>query len=105
MNYHVVILPEAEQEMEAAYLWIAESAPAAATAWILRLRSAINTLREHPRRCRRAPEDEFFDEEIRQLLVGRRSHAYRVLFEVRDEEQTVFILHVVHGARDYLRPD
>jgi hypothetical protein len=28
-----------------------------------------------------------------------------VLFEVRDDEQTVTILHFVRGARDYPQPD
>jgi plasmid stabilization system protein ParE len=105
MNYRVVILPEAEREMEQASLWIAEQAPQRAAAWLRGLRAAIATLRTHPRRCPVAPENAFLPGEIRQLLYGRRPHVYRVLFEVRDEEQTVTILHVVHGARDYLRPD
>jgi plasmid stabilization system protein ParE len=104
MNYRVLILPEAEREADEAYLWMAESAPERAAAWLQGLRAAIATLQTHPRRCPLAPENAFFSEEIRQLLYGRRRHAYRVLFEVRDDEQTVTILHVVHGARDYLRP-
>src|SRR5437867_3704748 len=103
MSYQVVILPEAERELYAAYLWIAESAPERATAWLQGLRAAIGTLSDYPRRCPLAPESAFFTEEIRQLLYGRRQHAYRVLFEVRDAKQTVYILHVIHGARDYLR--
>lgn len=105
MNYRVIILPEAEREMEEACLWIVQSAPEAARTWLQRLRAAIGTLRTHPRRCALAPESAFFAEEIRQLLYGRRRGVYRVLFEVRDDEETVIILHVVHGARDYLRPD
>jgi plasmid stabilization system protein ParE len=104
MNYQVIILPEAEQEADAAFRWIAEAAPEAAVAWLQGLRAAIGTLSDYPRRCPLALENAFFAEEIRQLLYGRRRYVYRVLFEVRDEEQTVYILHVLHGARDYLRP-
>ena len=105
MNYRVAILPEAEREMEQAYLWIAEQAPQRAAVWLRRLRAAIATLRTHARRCPVAPENAFLPGEIRQLLHGRRPHVYRVLFEVRDDERTVTILHVVHGARDYPQPN
>ena len=105
MNYRVVILAAAEREMEEAFLWIAQATPVRAGAWLRRLRAAIDTLRTHPRRCPLAPENAFFAEEVRQLLYGRRRRVYRVLFEVRDDEQTVIILHVLHGARDYLRPE
>jgi plasmid stabilization system protein ParE len=105
MNYQVIILPEAEREAEEAYLWSAQSSPERAIAWLRGLHAAIDTLRTHPRRCPLAPENAFFEEEMRQLLYGRQRGAYRVLFEIRDEEQTVYILHVVHGAWEYLRPD
>jgi hypothetical protein len=38
------------------------------------------------------------------LLYGRSPHAYRILFEIRDEEQAVYVLRILHGARDYWRP-
>jgi plasmid stabilization system protein ParE len=104
MTYRVIILAEAEQEVAQAYLWIAESAPGRASTWLRRLRAAIATLQTHPRRCPLAPENAFFTEEIRQLLYGRRRHAYRVLFQIDDDKQMVTILHVIHSARDYPRP-
>jgi hypothetical protein len=51
----------------------------------------------------RSPRSHLFEEEIRQLLYGRRRHFYRILFEVRNADQVVSILHVVHGAREHLR--
>lgn len=41
-----------------------------------------------------------FTEEIRQLLYGKRSGRYRVLFVVR--QNVVRVLHVRHGARQPL---
>src|SRR5438132_11230856 len=105
MTYCVIILAEPEREAYDAFLWLAEAAPEAAVAWLRGLRAAIATLSSHPRRCPLAPEDAFFVEEIRQLLYGRQRGIYRVLFEVRDDEQTVYILHVVHGAREHLLPE
>jgi plasmid stabilization system protein ParE len=104
MNCRVEITQTAKAEARQAYLWIQEHSLEAAIHWYNGLESAIDTLRTHPRRCPQAPEALFFKREIRQLLYGRRRHAYRILFEVRDEGQTVSILHVIHGARDYLRP-
>jgi hypothetical protein len=49
-----------------------------------------------------APESADFGHAIRQLLYGRRQHAYRILFDVAGD--TVRILHVRHCAREYLKP-
>jgi hypothetical protein len=47
-----------------------------------------------------APENDEFEEEIRQILYGKRQHRYRILFTIR--EQTVIVLHIRHGAREHL---
>lgn len=36
--------------------------------------------------------------EIRCLLFGKRRHAYRILFEVDEARNTVWALHIRHGA-------
>ena len=98
MRFSVLIQPPAEADAEAAYLYIQEHAPRAAEAWLDGLLAALETLATMPERCPRAPENDAFDEEIRQLL--HRSH--RVLFTVRGTE--VHILHIRHAAQDRLRP-
>ena len=49
-----------------------------------------------PRRCAIARENDFFSQEIRQLLYGKGQHTYRILFTVLDElaQPTVRILHI-----------
>lgn len=105
MNYRVEISLAALAEIDQALAWLVEQSRPAAARWHAGLRRAIETLRTHPRRCPLAPEAALFEQEIRQLLYGRRRSVYRILFEIRDEEQVVNILHVVHGAREYLRPE
>ena len=102
MKYEVLIMPTAEAELEAAYLWIAERAPEAAARWYNGLLDALLKLETLPERCPIAPESDAFKEEIRQLLYGKRQHMYRILFH--GEGHSVRILHVRHGAREYLKP-
>ena len=51
--------------------------------------------------CPLAPENDEFEEEIRELLYGKRQHRYRILFTIR--EQAVVVLHIRHGAREHIK--
>ncbi len=102
MKYRVVVQPRAASEIEEAYLWLSERAPDSAIKWFNSLFSTIETLETFPERCPHAPENDFFQPEIRQLVHGQRIGRYRILFTI--EADTVFILHVRHGARQRL-PD
>ena len=105
MMFRVEITAAALAEIDQALEWLVQRSPAAAARWHAATREAIDTLKSHPHRCPLAPEAAFFEQEIRQLLHGRRRGVYRILFQIDDEGQTVYILHVVHSARDYLRPE
>ena len=83
MTYRVIIQPEAEAELDAAYRWIYEQAPHAASQWFAGIVEAILSLEQFPQRCPLAPENAHFTAEIRQLLYGRRRYAYRILFTVQ----------------------
>lgn len=102
-SYRVLTLPRAEADARAAYRWLAAQSPAAARRWYRQLRQAIESLANHPGRCPLAPENEYFEEEIRHLLYGRRGGVYRILFTIREE--TVLVLAVRHGAHEPLRAE
>jgi len=102
VKYRVIIQPPASAEMEAAFQWIAERAPASAVKWFNGLEAAIQTLENFPARCPLAEESKAFNVEIRQLLYGKRVGAYRILFTIRQD--AVHILHIRHGRRQRLRP-
>src|SRR5690349_15095605 len=103
MKYEVIVQASAQAEIEAAYEWLARRAPATAVRWYGRLVKAIETLADNPLRCSLAPEDEYFPEEIRNLLYGKRKSNYRVIFTVRGD--TVHVLHFRRGARQVLKPE
>lgn len=102
MKYRVIIEPPARENIDHAYLWIAERDPEAAVKWFNGLEAAIQTLEDFPQRCPLAEENKAFDVEIRQLVYGKRAGAYRVLFTIRQD--AVHVLHVRHGRRRRLRP-
>jgi hypothetical protein len=74
--------------------------------WFIAMEEAIASLANFPERCPLAPETErspLAPEterspfEVRQLLYGRRPHAYRILFTIRGD--VVHVLHIRHGRR------
>lgn len=97
MRYQVVIEPPASQDIDEAYDWLRMRVPEYAVRWFNGLEAAILGLASQPERCPMAPESDEFGLNIRQLLYGRRSGRYRVLFEIR--RSTVHVLHVRHGKR------
>ena len=102
MKYKLIIQPPALEDLDEAYDWIRQRAPEAAARWFNGFVDALETLRSFPERCGVAPEDAYFEQEIRQLLYGRRGGVYRALFTIVGDE--VHVLHVRHGARKPLEP-
>lgn len=100
MTYRVEIALTARDDLDEAFGWIYNESPAAASRWRDGLFDALRSLCELPQRCALAPENDVFDEEIRQLLYGNRMHAFRILFNV--DGDLVQILHIRHGARRHL---
>lgn len=101
-RHQIILQPEAYDGMEAAYTYIEEQSPDRAHQWANGLIEAINSLETFPGRCPIAPESEHFSQEIRQLLYGRGSGIYRVLFTIVGD--AVSVLHIRHGAQDTLKP-
>lgn len=103
MAFRVRITREAELDMTETFNWRSENiSPEAAAQWYNGIIEAAFSLEEMPGRCGLAPENEHFEEEIRQLLHGKRGSQYRILFNISGEN--VWILHVLHSSHDTLRP-
>jgi len=66
---------------------------------------SLYTLEQFPNRCPMAREAEEAKRDIRCLLFGKRRGVYRILFEIDEKRQTVWILHIRHGALRDLGPD
>jgi len=102
-TYRVIIQPNAEAELDAAYRYRYDRAPQAAAWWFAGIVEAINSLEQFPARCPLAPENGHFAEEIRQLLYGARRDVFRILFTIQVD--TVHVLHIRHGAQQYLHEE
>lgn len=99
MIYTVVVESSARKDIDQAYRWIVKNiSKQTASLWYLDIYGAMESLKTFPARCALAPENQFFKEEIRQLISG----TYRILFEVDDDQ--VRVLHVRHSARTPLKP-
>lgn len=84
MEYRVVLADAAKADAESLYQWV-------------KLLDCLYSLNRSPNRCPLALEARKSHREIRNLLYGKRSSIYRILFEVDKERHTVWILHIRHG--------
>jgi plasmid stabilization system protein ParE len=102
MKYRVEISSVAESEADRAFLRLSQlTSPAKASQWHGGLIEAIESLSVMPNRCPLARENEYFSQEIRQLLYGRGRAAYRIIFTILETEEvaSVRILHIRHSSQ------
>jgi plasmid stabilization system protein ParE len=98
MAFRVETSAQAESDANSILEWLlSEHAGETGIRWFLALDDAIASLAAFPERCPLAPETRRFPFEVRQLLYGRKPHAYRILFTI--DGDTVKILHIRHGRR------
>lgn len=98
MAFRVELSTQAQNDIAAIHDWLrAQQAGDAGERWFVALRAAVGSLTNLPSRCPLAPENRDSPVEVRQLLYGRRPHAYRILFSI--EGEVVHVLHVRHGRR------
>ncbi len=108
MKYRIDISSVAEAEADNAFLQLAQATSSAkANQWYSGLLRAIESLSQMPKRCPLARENEYFSQEIRQLLYGRGHNSYRVLFTVLEGQtiSTVRILHIRHASQQTIGED
>ncbi|HEY9804121.1 MAG TPA: type II toxin-antitoxin system RelE/ParE family toxin [Leptolyngbyaceae cyanobacterium] len=92
-KYQIVIQPSAQKPIEEAYLWFSNDSARKARIWLEGLYKTILSLENMPFRCSLAFENNFFEEEIRQLIDGKGRNTYRILFTVVDTVQILFVRH------------
>jgi mRNA-degrading endonuclease RelE of RelBE toxin-antitoxin system len=97
MAYHIEFADRAARDLEA--LYVEKHAAEAASRWYNGMEEAVYALATYPDRCPMAPEARKLRRELRHLLYGKKPHVYRVIYEVDERRQTVWVLTVRHGAR------
>jgi plasmid stabilization system protein ParE len=108
MKYRIEISSVAEAEADGAFLRLSQvTSLAKASQWYSGLLQAIESLSQMPQRCPLARENEYFSQEIRQLLYGRGRNSYRVLFTIleRQDMSTIRILHIRHASQRTIGED
>ena len=106
MAYRVELTPRAAGDADSAAEFIKQFSPRAAARWFDGLLEAVLSLEEMPQRCARAPESDTLGVELRELLYGRRSGLYRIVFRIDEEpEPVVRVVAIRHGARESMQPE
>lgn len=100
MTYKVLLTPRAVSDADEATGYIKSFAPEAAARWFEGLSRAVLSLSEMPERCAPAPETHVLGVEMRQLLYGKRTGVYRIIFRIETGAAPVVrVLAIRHGAR------
>ena len=104
MNYPVLFVQRAEQNILAALTWYQKNAPDVSARWHKSLNSTLRRLRENPDRFPLAHETETFPYRLREVLFGagrRKTHC--ILFVVRPNAVVIYaIRHVAQNDFDPL---
>ena len=87
MAYRVSLTAVAEADATAAFERIREVAPHSAARWLRDLFAAIMTLADMPARCPVIPEADELGYPVRQLLYGRRTGIYRIIFDIQEQSE------------------
>jgi plasmid stabilization system protein ParE len=103
--YQVVLANSAKADADQIYDWVIERAPLRGPEWFEELIDCLYSLEKLPERCPLAREAKAAKRSIRCLLFGKRRGLYRILYEIDEARQTVWVLHIRHGALADLAPD
>jgi len=101
MTYLVEFAVRAVRDLEIIYVEKNVAESIAAARWYNGLEQAVGALASYPKRCPLAPEAR--KAKLRQLLYGKKPHVYRVIYQVDEGRQVVWVLHIRHGARRKLK--
>ena len=103
MTYLVEFAARAVRDLEILYVEKNAAESRAAARWYNGLEQAVYALASYPRRCPVAPEARRAKRKLRHLLYGKKPHVYRVIYEVDEGRQAVWVLTIRHGARRKLK--
>jgi toxin ParE1/3/4 len=104
MAYSVELAERAARDLEILFVEKIAAESHAAAHWYNGLEEAVYALETRPNRCPVAPEARKLKRNLRHLLHGNKPHVYRIIYEVEERRQTVWVLTIRHGARRKVRP-
>ena len=104
MACRVEFAARAARDLEILYLIKNAAESPAAARWFNGLERAVYTLETHPNRCPVASEARKVKRKLRHFLYGAKPHVYRVIYEVDERRQIVWVLTIRDSARKRLKP-
>ena len=104
MAYRVEFAARAARDLESIYKEKNAAESQAVARWFNGLEHAVYALADYPDRCPVAPEARRMKRRIRHLLYGNKPHIYRVIYDIDERREAVWILTIRHGARKQLKP-
>jgi toxin ParE1/3/4 len=99
MAYRVEFAARAARDLEILYVKKNAAESHVAAGWYNGLEEAVLGLATQPHRCPVAPEARKVKRKLRHLLYGKKPHIYRIIYEIQEQQQTVWVLTLRHGAR------
>ncbi len=95
---HTVVLQRlAIADLQGYFDYAAQKSRPDALKWLSRFHAALQTLGQHPDRCRLAWEHGKVDVEVREFLFGKRPYVFRAIFTI--DGPNVRILRIRRGQR------
>ena len=99
MAYRVEFAARAARDLEFLYEEKNAVESQAAARWYNGLEEAVYALADFPNRCPLAPESRKLKRKLRHLLYGKKPHIYRVIYDVDELQEIVWVITIRHGAR------
>jgi toxin ParE1/3/4 len=103
MTYRVEFADRAARDLEILYKEKNAAESHASARWYNGLEEAVDALASSPNRCPVVPETRKVKRKLRHLLYGKKPHVYRVIYEIDEGRQAMWVLHIRHGARKKLK--
>jgi toxin ParE1/3/4 len=97
MAFRVRLTPRAAGDADAIYHRVTVEALLAGARWYDRLMETLQSLGTFPERGQIVKGFSRSDHLVRRILFGRKPNVYRIYYSV--EGETVYVLHIRHGAR------
>ncbi len=104
MAYRVELSRRAQRDLDDLLERVTVDDSTAGTAWLTRLKDALDSLGEFPRRCPLAAEARSFGLQLRHLIFGGSRNAYRIIYQIDELHKVVGIVTIRHGAMDEFNP-
>jgi toxin ParE1/3/4 len=104
MAYLVEFSSRAARDLEILYVEKDAAESPTAARWYNGWEEAVDGLAGYPHRCPLAPEGRKLKRKLRHLLYGKKTHVYRVIYELDEDRRVVWVFAIRHGARRGLKP-